>query len=169
MEYSILPLLVDDQLQVRELLMDHWGSNQVVSRERIHYADQLHGFKAVSLEGTANSRYGRLIGVVTYSIVRQACEIVTIDSLVPQAGIGSGLIQAVLVTARAAGCRRLWLITSNDNTPALRFYQKRGFRLVAVYPGAIDQARHQKPEIPLLGIDGIPIHDEIELEINLLI
>ena len=50
---------------------------------------------------------------------------------------------------------------------ALGFYQKRGFRLVAVHPGAVNESRKLKPEIPLIGNDGIPIRDEIELEIVL--
>ena len=65
------------------------------------------------------------------------------------------------------GCTRLWGITTNDNLPALAFYQKRGFRIVAVRPGAIERARVMKPSIPLCGLDSIPIRDEIELEIDL--
>jgi hypothetical protein len=61
----------------------------------------------------------------------------------------------------------LWCITTNDNFPALRFYQKRGFRIVAVHPGAVERSRVMKPSIPLWGIDSIPIRDEIELEIPL--
>ena len=94
-------------------------------------------------------------------------EVVTLDSLRPGRGIGTALIEAVKSAASAAGCRRLWLITTNDNLHALGFYQKRGFRLVAVHPGAVDAARRLKPEIPLNGNDGIPIRDEIELEIVL--
>ncbi|MFD0788518.1 GNAT family N-acetyltransferase, partial [Micromonospora azadirachtae] len=69
-------------------------------------------------------------------------------------------------TARAAGLPRLWLITTNDNLRALRFYQRRGLRLVGVDPGAVDRARRLKPEIPLLGEDGIPLHDELILELR---
>ena len=70
--------------------------------------------------------------------------------------------------ATKAGCRRLWLVTTNDNTHALRFYQRRGFRIAAVHTGAIDEYRGTlKPEIGLTGNDGIPIRDEIELELAL--
>jgi hypothetical protein len=56
-------------------------------------------------------------------------------------------------------------VTTNDNVDALRFYQRRGFRLRAVRPGAVDDARRTlKPEIPAVGEQGIPIRDEIELE-----
>jgi len=41
--------------------------------------------------------------------------------------------------------------------------------LVAAYLGAADDARSTlKREIPVLGNDGIPIHDEIEFELRLL-
>ncbi|MEM6284414.1 MAG: GNAT family N-acetyltransferase, partial [Chloroflexota bacterium] len=60
-----------------------------------------------------------------------------------------------------------WLITSNDNTPALRYWQKRGFEIIAVHRDAITEARRLKPEIPLVGMDDIPIRDEIELEMRL--
>ncbi len=61
-----------------------------------------------------------------------------------------------------------WLMRkSYDNMNALRFYQKRRFRLIAVFPNALEESRKLKPEIPLTGIDGIPLRDEIELELIL--
>ena len=77
------------------------------------------------------------------------------------------LIDAVKEIAAAAGCKRIWLITTNDNTAALRFYQKYGLALVAVHRNAVEASRRLKPEIPLTGNDGIPIRDEIELEMVL--
>lgn len=82
-------------------------------------------------------------------------------------GIGSALLDAVKDIAVSDQCKRLWLITTNDNTAALRFYQKRGFSLVAVHRDALEQLRRLKPEIPLFGIDGIPLRDEIKLELLL--
>ena len=79
----------------------------------------------------------------------------------------SAEIEAVKEVACKAGCRRLWLITTNDNLNALRFYQKRGFALVAVHRNALEISRKFKPEIPLIGADGIPLRDEIELEMIL--
>jgi ribosomal protein S18 acetylase RimI-like enzyme len=89
------------------------------------------------------------------------------NSLAEARGVGSALVDAVRNAAANAGCQRLWLITTNDNTTALRFWQKRGFRLAALYRNAIEQSRKLKPEIPLTGNDGISIRDEIELEIKL--
>ena len=105
-----------------------------------------------------------MLGLVTYHVDEDACEIVTIDSLVPSRGVGTALIEAVKVAAIEAGCKRLWLITTNDNLNALRFYQKWGFELVAIHRNALEKSRELKPEIPTIGMDGIPLRDEIELE-----
>jgi GNAT superfamily N-acetyltransferase len=141
---------------VRSQLNERWASPEVVTRGRLHRADRLPGF--IALEGQ------RPVGLVTYSIENHDCENVTIDALEPRKGVGSALVRAVLETARAAGCRRVWLITTNDNTGALIFYQKVGFDLVALHRGAVERSRELKPVIPEVGCHGIPIRDEIELE-----
>jgi N-acetylglutamate synthase-like GNAT family acetyltransferase len=110
---------------------------------------------------------GEKVGLVTYNIVDECCEIVTIDSIRPFSGVGTVLIEAIKNIALKSGCKRLWLITTNDNMNALRFYQKRGFELVAIHRNALDISRKLKPEIPLTGNDGIPLRDEIELEMIL--
>ena len=141
------------------MLTENWGSTVMVTRGRTHRADTLPGFIAV-LDG-------KPAGLITYEVVGDEYEITSLNSLVEGKGIGSALVDAVKNAASDTGCRRLWLITTNDNTAALRFWQKRGFKLVAVYPDAIAQSRQIKPEIPLVGSDGIPIRDEIELDITL--
>jgi GNAT superfamily N-acetyltransferase len=110
---------------------------------------------------------GAAVGLVTYHIEDRACQIVTLDSLVERRGVGAAVIEAVKGAAVGAGCERLWLITTNYNTHAPRFYQKRGFALVALRVNAVAASRRLKPEIPLTGNDGIPIRDEIELELAL--
>jgi ribosomal protein S18 acetylase RimI-like enzyme len=108
---------------------------------------------------------GRLVAVLTYVIQGADCEILTLHSDRQSNGVGTALLAEVKRIARAAGCTRLWLITTNDNVDALRFYQRRGFRLRALRPGAVDDSRARlKPEIPAVGEHGIPIRDEIELE-----
>jgi len=142
-----------------QFIQDRWGSTQIVSRSTVHDTTQLPGYMAVHDDHPA--------GLVTYHIDMTGCEIVTLDSPFQGMGIGSALINAVRSAATEAGCSRLWVITTNDNLPALRFYQKRGFRLSGLYRGAVDQARKIKPQIPKIGVEGIPIHDEIELEMQL--
>jgi GNAT superfamily N-acetyltransferase len=109
-----------------------------------------------------------LTGVATYVIEGDACELLTLHAATRLIGVGSLLLTAVWEIARDAGCRLLWVVTTNDNVEALRFYQRRGFRLVLVRPGAVDRSRDLlKPEIPLRGAHDIPLRDELELELTI--
>ena len=95
----------------------------------------------------------------------QQCEILTLHADEQWRGAGTALIEVAGQLARRQGCARLWVITTNDNVDALRFYQRRGFCLVEVHRGAVDRSRAAlKPEIPAAGAYGIPLRDEIELE-----
>ncbi|MBI4295604.1 MAG: GNAT family N-acetyltransferase, partial [Chloroflexi bacterium] len=138
-----------DHPWVASLLREQWGSTRFVTRGRLWDAEELPGLIAV--------RDGNRVGLATYHLQGDECELTTFNSLVERVGVGSALLQSVRDIAVSAGCKRLWLITTNDNTAALRFYQKQGFVLVAVYPNAMEQYRRLKPEIPLVGNDGIPI------------
>jgi GNAT superfamily N-acetyltransferase len=138
---------------------EHWGDPLVVAHGKVYHPHTLPGFVAILK--------GNRVGLLTYALEEESCEIVTINSTKPGIGIGTLLIKAVTQAAREAGCKRLWLITTNDNLHALRFYQKRGFRLLTVHRHAVDAARQLKPSIPLIGDDQIPLHDEIELEMML--
>jgi ribosomal protein S18 acetylase RimI-like enzyme len=104
------------------------------------------------------------IGILTYQLAGGECELAAIAADRRHAGVGTALLQAL--RARAVGCRRIWLITTNDNLDALRFYQRRGFRLAALYPEAVLRARLElKPAMPATGAYGIPLRDELELEL----
>jgi RimJ/RimL family protein N-acetyltransferase len=157
--FQIRPLNEEDSPWVKNLLEEWWAGTKIVTRGRVHQADELPGFIAV--------QDGKPVGLVTYHINGLECQIVSLNSLYEGIGIGTALIDAVKNIALAARCQRLWLITTNDNTAAIRFFQKRGFRLVAVHRDALEPSRRLKPEIPLTGVDGIPLRDEIELELIL--
>ena len=115
----------------------------------------------------AEAADGHLLGMLTYVPGHswRQCEILTLHAGEQWRGAGTALIEAVGQLARQQGCARLWVITTNDNVDALRFYQRRGFCLVTVHRGAVDRSRARlKPEIPSVGAYGIPLRDEIELE-----
>jgi N-acetylglutamate synthase-like GNAT family acetyltransferase len=156
---EIRPLTDDDSAWVEELAVERWGAPIVVGNRRVFHVAELPGFVAVE--------HNEAVGLATYSIDGDACELVTIDSLREGTGIGSGLVEAVAGVAREAGCSRLWLITTNDNLRMLRFAQRRGFSLVALRPNELEQSRTLKPEISEIGQHGIPIRDELELELSL--
>jgi ribosomal protein S18 acetylase RimI-like enzyme len=126
-----------------------------------------HSYDARDLEGFVAEDGGRMVGALTYAFADGECEVATLDSWDEDKGVGTALLAAVVDLARARGARRAWLITSNDNIRAIRFYQKRGWDLVAVHRFAIDEARKQKPDIPLVGDNDIPIRHEIEFELRL--
>jgi hypothetical protein len=109
---------------------------------------------------------GEVAGVLTYVPGDGTVEALTVHASERGRGVGTAMLAALRARAAAEGWRRIWLITTNDNVDALRFYQRRGFRLVAVHAGAVDASRATlKPSIPELGAFGIPIRDELELEL----
>ena len=158
-QLDIKPVTPDDRVWIDQFYVQRWDSSRVVSRGRLYTVSELPGFIAWK----SNTR----IGLLTYHISAAEIEIVTLDSLDPGHGAGTALISEAINFACDAKSRRLWLITTNDNMPALHFYQKQGFNLVKIHKDAIKISRELKPEIPLVGLDGIPIRDEIELEYNL--
>jgi N-acetylglutamate synthase-like GNAT family acetyltransferase len=105
-----------------------------------------------------------IVGILTYDIVGESCEVLTLHCTEQWSGIGTRLMDALVKRAHELGCRHLWVVTTNDNVDALRFYQRRGFRLTALRSGAVDESRRTvKPAIPAVGFYGIPVRDELEL------
>ena len=155
--FLIRPLEQADQW-VRCLLIERWGSTMVVTRGQVHAADELPGFAAL--------RGSKPVGLVTYRVRDGETEVVSLDSLAEDKGVGSMLLEAVLDEARARGVRRAIVTTTNDNLRALRFYQKRGFTLRALRAGALERTRELKPSISALGQNGIPLRDELELVLD---
>lgn len=142
------------------LLFPNGTPSRVASKGVLHDPLELDGFVAW--------RNGERIGLATYRPDGSECELLTLDSAVEDVGAGTALIEAVKDAALALGCARVWLNTTNANTHALRFYQRRGFRIREVRLGMVDRERATiKPEIPATDEDGIPISDEIELVIDL--
>ena len=157
--FSIRPLTLEDRPWMRQFWIEHWGADFMLIHGEVVPVEPLPGFAAEQDQ--------QVIGLATYRVSGQAAELVSLDSLVQGQGIGDALLEAVCAATRRAGCRRIVLTTINDNLNALRFYQKRGFRLARLYPGAIDAARQVKLSIPAIGEFGIPLRDEIELEKDL--
>lgn len=148
----------EDRDWLRSKVQEIWNSRFVVSRGVAREPANLPGFLAI--------KDGKTIGVATYYIEGAECELITLDALVQWQGVGSALIDAVEEEARKQACGRMWMITTNDNIDGLRFYQRKGYFICAIYPNEIEQTRKLKP-IPLVGNYGIDIRDEIELEKNL--
>ena len=83
-------------------------------------------------------------------------------------GVGTQLLEVAKTEAVEHGCSRLLVLNRRNRHSYERdFYQKRGWRLVAIHRDALEESRRLKPEIPRVGIDGIPVCDELELELLL--
>lgn len=147
-----------DRPAVRWMQIEQWGAATAVGHGVVWRPAELDGLLA--LDGD------EIVGVLTYTPPDDdgTMEIVTVDALRRHEGIGTELIEAAMTEAAGRGARRVVLTTTNDNVDALRFYQRRGFRLCRLRPGQVAQSRRLKPEIPLIGSYGIPLTDELELE-----
>lgn len=142
-----------DRRWIRRQLTEEWGSHTIVLRGELLDATELPGLVAGDREGVVHFR----------DLDDGTCEIVTLEAFRTGRGIGTVLVETLAAQAMARGCRALLVVTTNDNLDALRFYQSRGFRLLALRPGAVDEARKLRPEIAPTGNYGLPIRDEIEL------
>jgi ribosomal protein S18 acetylase RimI-like enzyme len=150
--------LESDHAWADAFMNDHFGGRLQARRGEL--------IDVVSLPGFVAERDGRPVGIVTYRRENGDCELAAIATLERHAGIGTALVDAVI--SAAAGCDRIWLVTTNDNLEALRFYQRRAFVLSDLRPGAVDDARRRlKPQISAVGEFGIPLRDELELELRL--
>src|ERR1044071_6634179 len=159
MASNLRRLTAADLPRLRQFWIEHWGGEEMIAHGNVYHPEQLEGFVAAD--------ENEWVGLITFFIQGDECEVTSLDSLREGQGIGTQLIDKAVEEARAKNCKRLFLITTNDNLHALGFYQKRDFEIVTVYRGAMNESRKRKPSIPLVGMDGIPLRDEIELEMML--
>ena len=149
------PLDPDDRGWMREFFSARWASETMITRGRAFHVDTLDALLAWEND--------RRVGLITWRQDGSTAEIMSLDALAEAQGIGSALLASAEDTLGQSGVKIVEIITSNDNLNALRFYQRRGYRLSHVFVNAIDEARRLKPNIPRVGDYGIPIHDEILL------
>lgn len=126
----------------------------------VYHLNELAGFVAIDEQN--------ILGMITYLDRGNTLEVISLDSLRANQGIGSALLQKVETTAVLSHKTGVELITTNDNLHALGFYQRRGYRLTQLFPEAVDQSRKVKPQIPAVADNGIPIRDELRLLKNIL-
>ncbi len=151
---TVRPAGPTDADAVTRLLNEGWSPLQAVSN-RLYDLRTLPCLVAV--------RDDTVVGMLHYEIVDADIEVVSLRAEPRGGGAGTALMEAAATIGTAHGATRLWLVTTNDNLDAMRFYQRRGLRIQEVRPGGVDAARTLKPSIPLVGEYGIEIHDEIVL------
>lgn len=146
--------------RVAEFIKQNWAEVFIISCGRKLYPAELEGL--VALDDNDN-----IVGFVTYEIIDSVCEVVTLDALEKFSGVGTKLLERLVDKLRSQDIKRLWLITTNDNIDAIRFYQRRGWKMVGINVDALDYSRQLKPKIPLIGEYGIPLRHEIVFEYSL--
>lgn len=142
----------------RYTLNEYLGSTTLVRKGNLVDVADHEGF--IALLGNHPS------GLATYWVEGRILHISFLVSFIPNKGIGSGLLQSVKQKAKELNCKKISVVVTNDNLSALKFYQKNEFHLTALYPLAVEEARKIKPEIPLTGLENIPLRDELELEFS---
>jgi hypothetical protein len=153
------PLRESDRRWAARLVAEQFSSLRVVSRGVLHDTRTLPGI--VALRGR------RRVGLLQYRIDGDQCEVVVLIAIVKRRAVGTRLLTSARSVAEAAKCRRLWLVTTNNNRDALAFYRAMGWKQVAIHRGAAQRARRLKPELPKVDEHGSPIEDEMELELRL--
>jgi GNAT superfamily N-acetyltransferase len=156
----VRPFGPGDRAWAEALLEESMGSTRAVRLGEL--------VEPLELPGLVAEHPQERLGLLTYLVDGDQLEVVSLHSRVENAGAGRALLEAAAVLAADRGCRRLWLVTTNDNLHALGFYQRRGLRLCALHAGALDRDRALKPELPEVNPDNrIPMRDLLELELRL--
>lgn len=145
-----------NRTRITAFITKRWYSSVVIIRGK--------AFDMTKADGIIAMECGEIAGLITYELRGDTCEILTLDSIHENRGVGTALIRRMISLAREHDCRRIILISTNDNMRAIRFYQRLGFDMTRFFRNALEVSRTLKPEIPLTGEDGIPLRHEIEFE-----
>ena len=83
------------------------------------------------LRGSIAQHGGLPRAFLTFSDIGNELEVVTSHAATPGLALGSRLLEAVRKRPCDLRCRRMWIITTNHNEVAIRFYHLRGMRIAA--------------------------------------
>ena len=144
---------------INDFIMEHWYTTTMIIRGR--------EIDMTTVDGIVLWDNSQIVGLLTFIVYDHTLEITSLDSLRDKQGLGTLLIEKVVSVAKEMKCKRIVLITTNDNINAICFYQKRGFDMVRLHYNAMEVSRKLKPEIPLIGENDIPLRHEIEFEMIL--
>lgn len=153
-ELTVRPFAASDEAWADGLIGAEFGGRIQARRGEL--------LDVLDLPGLVAERAGDLVGILTYRLDDTDAEIAYIEATERRGGVGTAVLEAFFTSVNPS---RAWLVTTNDNVDALRFYQRRGFVISDVRIGAVTHARDTlKPTIGTHGDHGIEIRDEIELE-----
>ncbi len=159
-EINIRAVKQEDATWIKSFMNEYWGGEPLVIRGGKKYYPS-----SLSLDGLIAENTQGVVGFLFYEIQDRACEIIVFEVLDKFQGIGTQMLDQLKEIVKIKECDRIHLMTTNDNLDALRFYQRRRFTITEIRVNAVAQARAIKPTIGLVGEYGIPLRDEIDLEL----
>ncbi len=159
-EVTVRDLRPDDHAWARQLMTRMQGSEQVARLGEL--------IDPLTIEGLVAEADGHQVGLASVDeSPGKGLEVVLLLADPRGIGAGTALLDTAREVAAASGHQRLWLVTTNDNLPAIHFYLRRGLHVTAVHEGAVGADRKLKPEIPERNPEnGLPIRDLIEFELS---
>ncbi|HPF86887.1 MAG TPA: GNAT family N-acetyltransferase [Candidatus Limiplasma sp.] len=160
MDETITPINEALRAKIQPLIDEAWAGPMIAVNGRLWDTRTLPGFAVLDKNGV-------IAGYLLFAFHDGECEIMVLESLRENSGIGTALTNAAKEIAKENGLHKLIVMTTNDNLHAIRFYQKRGFTLRALRPNMLETSRRLKSGIPLMSEDGIPLRDEIEFEMEI--
>jgi ribosomal protein S18 acetylase RimI-like enzyme len=143
-----------ERKKIQEFVKKFWGEQEQLTFNK--------KFTVAKLPAYVAKYRNTIIGFISFAEVNDAIIIVALGILpkYQNAGIGKSLIKKVETEDKKLGKKKLLVSTSNDDLPALAFYQSLGFQIYEVKPNIIAQ----KHGSVLKGINGLPIRDELRLQ-----
>lgn len=152
--------VVTDKSELLRIMMAAWGSHSMMIDLHVYDVAEIDALGLFESDGSTAA-------LASWTVRGETGYLCALHSLRPGEGVAIRMLDAVIFAARKAGAKKLKAMLTNDNMPGLTFYQRRGFRLSGLYLEAIDAYRSVVPTIIRTGYKDIPVHDAIELEIEL--
>ena len=144
----------DDRRAARELFNQDFGRTKIVAFGELMDVEEMPALVAV--------RHSTPSGALAYRLLGDALHVVALatDPMWQRSGVAAYLLAEAELLARRLKLGRLLVATTNDNLPALYFYQRHGYRLTELIPNSVADHTHQEEA----GFAGIPVRDEVRLE-----
>jgi len=139
--------------KIREFVERFWGEQEQLTFDKRFIVAELPTYIAKEKDS--------IVGFISFAETEDAT-IITALGILPQcqnAGVGKALIKKVEAETKQLSKKQLLVSTSNDDLPALAFYQSLGFQIYEVKPDVIAE-KHGKI---IKGISGLPVRDELRL------
>jgi ribosomal protein S18 acetylase RimI-like enzyme len=151
--YTIEKTSEREKASIREFVKRFWGEEEQLTFDRKFLVSELPGYVAKVEE--------EIVGFISFAPADNAMIIVAL-AVLPKyqgCGIGKHLVSKAQKEAVISKNKELLVSTSNDDLPALGFYQSQGFQIYEVKPNVIAE----KHGGLVKGIGNLPTRDELRM------